>query len=450
MRLTRYTRQRGFTIIEILITTFIIGTVVTGLFGLFLLNMRINREAERRVIGLALANERAELIRNLPYLDVGTVGGIPAGDLPTTLVVTRNTVPFTVKTDIRYVDDPFDGLVTGAPSDLLNTDYKQVRIEVSWPTPLATPPLTLLMQVAPAGIEGGEAAGTLIFQALNAGGQGVSDATVQVVNDTVDPAIDITTETDNDGRVILPGLPESASTYELTVSKSGFTGEQTYDVTAGFTPDVDHSHLSALAGEVTSKTFFIDAVSSLTLTTQTTNGTALGGVPYSLRGTKTIGTDASAEPVYVVDVSQSTNPGGTATQADLVWDTYTLLIDGAASGYDIKETSSVLPLVINPAETHAVTVTLVDHQPHSLRVTVVDPLGAPVSGAAVRLFGLGYDHTLNTPSSGQVYFSDDPATLLSSDGDYALEVQAAGFDLFEQTVSVAGTTHTTAVLTPTP
>ncbi|MCH8748691.1 type II secretion system protein, partial [Patescibacteria group bacterium] len=222
----------GFTIIELVITTFIIGTMVTGLFGLFVLNLRAAQEAERRVVAIALANERSEMIRNLPYLNVGTVeavGGEPAGTIPQVIVITRNGQPYTVRTDIRYIDDPFDNVVSsgedscGSPpcitichvppdnpenpvtldlvpaaeldahiahgdtmgpcegqeppgDDLLDTDYKQVRIEVSWPSHNEIRPVLILTFVAPPGVEGGELGGTLDFQALNAAGQGVEGA----------------------------------------------------------------------------------------------------------------------------------------------------------------------------------------------------------------------------------------------------------------------------------
>ncbi|MCH7859981.1 MAG: hypothetical protein IID14_09860 [Candidatus Marinimicrobia bacterium] len=167
------------------------------------------------------------MIRNLPYLNVGTVeavGGEPAGTIPQVIVITRNGQPYTVRTDIRYIDDPFDGeggisedsvftichIPPGNPEnpttlvdvpaalldahiahgdthgpcegqeppgdDLLDTDYKQVRIEVSWPSHNEIRPVLILTFVAPPGVEGGELGGTLDFQALNAAGLGVEGA----------------------------------------------------------------------------------------------------------------------------------------------------------------------------------------------------------------------------------------------------------------------------------
>ena len=199
--------KTGFTLIELLIATFVIGTALTGIFGLFLLSLRLAQESERRLVAIALANERMEKVRNLPYVDVGTSGGVPSGSIVQEEVVVRNNVSYTVKTDIRYVDDIFDGVTGGGAGggclavahepagqpencqdlcvgsssvnahiqhgdslgdcaggssgvDVLNTDYKQVRVEVSWPSPNSPKPILLITKITPEGVEGGELFGT--------------------------------------------------------------------------------------------------------------------------------------------------------------------------------------------------------------------------------------------------------------------------------------------------
>src|SRR5688572_8730500 len=94
--------SRGFTLIEVVVATFIVGTVVAGMFGLFLLTMRGAQTGERRIVAIALANEKMEMVRNLPYLSVGTIGGVPAGSIPQAETVSRNNQTYTVRTDIRY------------------------------------------------------------------------------------------------------------------------------------------------------------------------------------------------------------------------------------------------------------------------------------------------------------------------------------------------------------
>lgn len=444
--------RQGFTILEVLITIFIIGTVVTGVFGLFVLNIRTNREGERRVVALALANERAEMIRNLPYDDVGTEGGIPPGAIKQQETVVRDGLTYTVKTDIRYVDDPFDKLITGSPPDTLNTDYKQARVEASWVAAGGSTRTTyLLLQITPPGVEGGTAGGTLLFQALNATGAAVAGATVTLQHSTAAPPVNIATQTDSAGYVVLPGLPPATEKYALTTTKSGFTTEQTYPATSDFTPDVAHRPLTLLAGQLTAKTFVIDALSGLNIRTHDTTQAAVGSVAYSLQGSKTIGTDASGQPVYLTTRTGTTNAGGQATENNLTWDSFDFAIDGVATGYDIKETSLVLPVTLNPGVTLDLTATLVPHQDRSLHVTVVSPLAQPVDNATVRLFGTGYDVTLGTGVVGQVYFPNNPALpadYIPANGTYTLEITAPGFQPSSTPVTVSGTTQARVELVP--
>lgn len=433
--------EQGFGIIEVLITAFIIGVVVTGLFGLFILAMRSAQESERRVVAVALANERAEMIRNLPYADVGTTGGIPSGSIAQQETIERNSLSYTVKTDIRYVDDPFDGTAGGSPPDLVNTDYKQARIEVMWSSNIPTQPVLLITKIAPPGIEGGDVAGTLIFQAVDANGSGIDDASVTLTNEALNPDINITTQTNAEGKVIIPGLPVAAESYELTVSKTGYNQEQTYDKTATFFPDADHSHLTAIAGQLTNKTFQIAQAGSIIMHFVNEADEPMPNIAYTFKGNKTIGTDNQGNTIYVVDKTGSTNASGQAQYTDLRWDTYQLTVDGQATGYDIKETSKTLPFSLSPDEDADVKVVLVEHTPLSLHVTVANSDGEPVDNATVHVTGTGYDQSLGTGIYGQVFF-----TTLSSLGNYTVDISAPGYDSINQVVPIDGTERLTFVL----
>ncbi len=483
--------SEGFTIIELLITTFIIGTVVTGLFGFFVLGLRAAQTGERRVAAIALANEKMEMIRNLAYGAVGTNGGIPSGNIIAEEMVTRNSVAYTVKTDIRYIDDPFDGLagasmpgkttiahqppgnpggcqtlsvanqavpahqahgdIIGVPcagdsdpsgADAVNTDYKQVRVEVVWADSIGSiKPILLITAVVPQGVEGGASEGTLDFQALDASGAAVPEASVTLINNVVIPVINLTTLTNSNGRVVLPGLPAEAGSYELAVTKSNYTNEQTLDQTATFFPDSDHSHMSMIAREITDKTFIIDRVATLNLETKDENQSAIPNISYTLRGTKTIGTSDESLPVYKINETAQTSAAGTHAHTNLTWDSYDIVI-ASASGYDLKESSQVLPIVLNPADAVTVTLILAPHTPVSLQVTVVNVAGAPVNNATVSLDGNGYSESLGTGIFGQVLFSD-----IAANGEYVLTVNASGFTPLQQNVTVDGTTRIRVGLT---
>lgn len=423
--------KQGFTIIEVVIAVFVLGVVVVGVFGLITLTLKSSHDGQRRIVATGLANEKMEMIRNLPYDSVGTVGGIPSGPIAQSEQIVRNGSTYTVATDIRYIDDAFDGTVTDTPPDLVNTDYKQARVEVSWESPVSSRPVLLITQIAPKGIEGGDSLGTLIFQALNAAGAGVAGASVHLLNASVSPAVDLVTSTNEDGRVVIPGLPPSSGTYQLSVTKDGYTTEQTYSGDSSFTPDVDHSHLTALAGEITNKTFSIDATSALSIRTVDATDTPIGGIAYTLTGSKKTGTDSLGNAVYLFDRQDVTDGEGMFQYQGMTWDTYSFSLSDSPAIYDIKETSITLPLGISPGTDSTLTAVLVPHEELTLHVTVTNAAGVPIPDATVHVTGAEYDSTLTTSQYGQVFFSP-----LDQVSDYTVEVSAPSYQVSTQQVSV--------------
>ncbi len=431
--------------IEALIASLILCTIIVSIYGLFNLTLQLSQRAEERVVAIALANEKAEMVRNLPYKDVGTVGGVPSGAIPQSQTITRNSVNYIVKTDIRYVDDPYDGVVggSGGNADQYSADYKQVRIDVNREGVSKNKPVLLITYVAPAGIEGSDLSGTMDFLALNTAGEGIPNAAIHLTNSAVTPAIDITTVSNSDGHVILPGLPPGNGSYKLSVTSDNYTSEQTYDSTPTFIPDTDHSHLSIILGQLTNKAFVIDRISSLNINTQDPSGQAIGNVAFGLKGTKTIGVNQVSQPVFVLDVQGTTDAAGHYARPNMVWDTYNLTVDGAQTGYDMKETSAVIPLSLHPGDANTLTVTLVPHTPLSVWTTVVAPDGTPVNNATVHLVGSGYDQTKGTGPVGQVFFSD-----MVTAGQYTINIDAPGYISKQDTVTINGTNRLLEQMTP--
>jgi type II secretory pathway pseudopilin PulG len=480
--------SRGLTLIEVLLATFIIGVVVVGLFGLFVLSMRSAQEGERRVVAIALANERMEMIRNLPYVDVGTSGGIPQGEILQDETVTRNGVEYQVKTDIRYVDDIYDGSSEGSTSeeeqiiichippghadkqttiqvgassldahlahgdytgpcgagggdgtnqgDEYNADYKLARVEVDWSGQYHVKPVLLITHIVPRGIEGGELGGTLDLHVAAADGLGIIDATVEIINEEVDPNIHVVTQTNEEGRVVMPGFPEMADSYQIKINKEGYSSEQTYDLLSDFIPDADHSHLSMIVREVTSKLFFIDEVANLSVNMVDEDGAVAQNVSYIFKGEKTIGNDVladgSTEPRYKVYEEGNMGVTGAVVFEDLEWDTYSLLMP-SESEYLIKESWPFQPIQLDPGAEVDMRITLVPYSDFSVQVTVTNLTGEAVDNATVRLERNGALEEKGTGVPGQVIFTE-----LLETGDYNLEVEAGGYNLYAQVVEVTG------------
>jgi type II secretory pathway pseudopilin PulG len=255
--------NKGFTLLEAVIGIGLIVIVFTALYGAFVFGVKVVGQSKAQVGAIALANQRMEQLRNFPYKNVGTLGGIPSGNIPETEIITKNVVPYTIKTTIIYIDDPFDGTVT--TTDTLPADYKRAKIKVSWSVFFGGE-INLITDIVPKGIETEAGGGTLIIWALNSLGQGVSRANIHIVNDQISPLVDVNYQTNDSGYFILAGAPTSTESYKVTVGKNGYSQDRTYGVEEVANPA--RPLLSVFERQLTEVSFSIDKLSAFSIETR--------------------------------------------------------------------------------------------------------------------------------------------------------------------------------------
>ncbi len=134
----------GFTLIDIVVGAGLLAVVFLGIFGAFRLGLSVLANSKAKATALFLAEQRIELIRNLPYVKIGIIDGTPPGILEATEEITRNNITYNLITSIFYIDDPFDEMY---PDDLLPNDYKRAKVRVDWATFLGGE-ITLITDVA--------------------------------------------------------------------------------------------------------------------------------------------------------------------------------------------------------------------------------------------------------------------------------------------------------------
>ena len=100
-------RPAGFTLIEVIVSLFVLTVLMLSVFTLIKLSLQMTDNNGKYVEAIEIANQKMEIIRNLPYDDVGVVGGIPNGIVPAVETVSRKG-NFTVNTYIVYYDDDYD------------------------------------------------------------------------------------------------------------------------------------------------------------------------------------------------------------------------------------------------------------------------------------------------------------------------------------------------------
>jgi len=415
--------KNGFTLIESVIAVAIFALIAISVFQGFTGMMQAVKYARLKTTATALANEQFEIARNLSYADVGIVDGIPPGKIPSTQNIVRDGTEFEVKTVVRNIDDSFDGTIAGDPGDLSPSDYKLAELEISCDSCRDFEPLTFTTYIGPRGLESASTNGALFVKVFDASGQPIQSADVHIENNQEFPAIVIDDTTNKDGLLQIVDAPPGVEAYEITVSKFGYSTDQTYESGALENPNPIKPHSTVALQTLTKLSFSIDKVSDLDVSSVLSNCSSTPSVDFSLSGSKLIGTNPD---VLKYEEFLSTNSSGQELVSNLEWDTYDLTLTDAL--FDLAGTIPSLPLILNPDSDQDFKIVVTPKNPNSLLVTVKDAsTGLPISDASVFVSGSSYNQTLVTGrgfltqtdwsgGSGQDSFSD-PTRYAESDGN---------------------------------
>lgn len=443
-RLPKNRKQKGQILLAILIALAVFAILTHALFTLMASSYDLISYNKARITARHLGQEKIETIRNLPYDEVGTVGGAPEGIIEPTEAIVRNGLNYTIKTDIAYHDDPFNG--TGPGYD---TDYKRVRVEVSWEGIAASRknPLVLITDIT-ANYTTSVSGGTLVILVFDANGNPVSQADVTIVADSIDPPISISTKTNTSGQVTRSGLTPCIACYKITVTKDDMSTDRTYsdtEVTNPTKPDA-----SIFQDSLTQISFAIDTLGTINIASFNSrdNGfTPAGGVPFRIHGNKIIGTDAYAQPVYKYDENLTTDGAGNLAINDAEWDIYHVTMPDPTS-YDISGTDPSLPLYLTPGGSVDFSFATEPHTDHSFLVTAKDSGLDKIASASARIYDdLGFEETKSTgqdtdPDFGQALFSG------LEEKTYHFTATASGFLDYSSDYDVSGYTVTDIVMQP--
>jgi hypothetical protein len=383
---------RGMTLVEVLVGSAVFVLIAVTVYGAFNNIFNLVRASRQKTAATLLANEEFEIIHNLPYSDVGTVGGLPTGKILQTQTLTRAGIPFTVNTSIYSLDDPFDGTIGGTPNDLSPADYKLVEVDISCSTCSNFNPLVFTGRVAPKNLESATTNGALFVQAFDANGLPIAGANVHVVNNSIIPPVDITDSTNNAGLFQIVDAPPYVEGYQITVNKTGYSESSTTMRSVSTNPHPVIPYATVATQEVTSLSFAIDKVSSLAVTSVTDICVPVPAIDYFLSGTKLTGTNPS-----IVKFSRNlvTDAGGIQNLNNLEWDNYNITVTDPA--YDLVGINPLFPLNLLPNSNQSLQLVVAPAKSETLLVAVKDgATGLPISGANVTLTESGISTILGT------------------------------------------------------
>ena len=371
----------GFSLLEVVIGTAIFLLVSTSLYATYQRVFSIAHLAQARIEAVALANEQFEIARNLPYNEVGTVGGVPSGVLLPVQTLTRGGLTFIATTTVRNIDQPFDGLIGGIPNDLSPGDNKMIEIDLVCISCTSFRPLVLSTIVAPKHLENASTNGSLFISAIDAGGQPVVGADVHVYNGMGTTTIDINDVTATSGMLQIIDAPPGNQAYQITVSKGGYSTESTYRPGVLPTSNPVKPDATVAVQTVTQLTFGIDRLATLHFSSVDTACTPVGNVQMHMSGTKLL---SITPDVLKHDMWMSTNAFGELTQDDVEWDTYAIL--ATSSSHDLAGVVPLQPFAVNPGGVQEVQLVMTPKDSPSVVVTVKDSgTGLPIAGASVTL-----------------------------------------------------------------
>jgi len=413
--------KRGFTLVEVLVATAIFLLFSIGIYSSIVMVFKIVYQSRIRILETAVLSEELEVARNLPYDSVGIVNGIPDGVLSHQKTITRNGIIFDLTTSVRNIDDPFDGILNGSPNDTAPADYKLVEVSAICENCSQTEPLVLNTIISPKNLEGASVNGALFVHVFDANGLSVVGANVHIVNSGQTPNIVVDDVTDNDGMLRVVDAPTGTLSYNITVSKNGYSTDATVASSVD-NPNPIKPPANVVSQAVTEISFSIDKTGDLDVFSLDPSCNALSGPTAQIIGEKKIGLNPD---VYKMSQTFSL-AGGSYNFNNLEWDTYDLSVSGTA--FDLAGSVPMLSYKLNPGSSQNLFLVLRPHTTNSLLVKVKDAgTGLPLSDAMVNLTATGYDQTMNT-SLGYVRQTDwfggsgqsdlvDETKYFSSDGN---------------------------------
>ncbi|KND48719.1 MAG: hypothetical protein AB198_00155 [Parcubacteria bacterium C7867-003] len=393
--------QRGFSFIELLVGVAVFTIICISVYNSYTSIFDSVKTSRGKLDAVDLANEQFEIIRNLPYADVGIYGSIPSGVLVHSQTLVRGQSTFDVTTTVRNVDDPFDGTLGGTPNDLSPADFKLVEVEVDCLACNNFVPIIFTTRVAPKNLETASTNGALFVKVFDANGNPVEGANVHITNSTNNPPITIDDVTNANGMLQVVDAPPGVNAYDITVSKEDYSTDKTYASTVG-NPNPVKPLATVVLQQVTQISFAIDRVSTFNVSSVTQTCTPVSNIDFNLSGSKLIGTTPN---VLKYDQDKITNGSGNLTIGDLEWDSYLFALQDAS--YDLIGWNPISPINLIPNSTQAVQLVVAPKNPRTLVVTVTDSsTGLPLSGVDITISKTGFTPVTNSTGQGFINQTD--------------------------------------------
>jgi len=113
--------NNGFSLVELVIASAVLFTVLMSVVGALVFSAQSAQMQRQKEGATNIANGKLEIARNLPYDNIGIIGGNPSGDITATVVEGN----YTINTAVKWQRDPANG----------KSMDKNVSVDVVWTQP---------------------------------------------------------------------------------------------------------------------------------------------------------------------------------------------------------------------------------------------------------------------------------------------------------------------------
>lgn len=426
-------KRSGFSLVEVLVDIVVVSLVATAVITAFLAGYRIIALSKSKIVAVALANERMEEIRNMPYDDLATKTGpiYPQGDLLDEEMITKSSINLRIVTDIRFVDDPFDGNAQGTipskPVDIYPYDYKKVTINI-YKVGKSGALATLSTNVSGNAAETPTNTGILYLCVIDAESEPVVSANVNITNTELNPSVNISTTTDSTGCIMIPSLPpDTHNHYHLVATKDGFSTDMTYPRTSqnpnALNPDID-----IFAQQVANVTLKIDKVGTLNISTVDMTGVPMPNINIHVEGSK----EKYFNPqTFKYSEDFTTDGGGHLTLSNMEWDDYKITVTTA--GLYLSYSIPTLPIYLAPDTIAEISLRITNSSIAPRIISITPTRGVIPDLTSITVIGENFDNNLtikliNSTTGAEIIGTDIEVTASKKIiADFDLSLSAIGF-----------------------
>ncbi len=364
--------ETGFTLFELIIGVALISVIAVSVLGLSATLVSSARYSKLKAVALSLSTNKMEYLKSLPYDSLAVSGGsiVATSYLPATEDQTIDGFVYTVRTDIDYVDEAYDGCAsypsvalaqqycrnypapTGSPTDTNPKDYKILTVSTvlkSSNKQLAEVSTYVSARVA----ETSSTTGALFLRVVDSTGTAVSGVSVSIVNSSVSPAVNQSDNTDINGIAIFYDLPPDTTNYDyvISVSKAGYSSLTTIVPTGTLNPYYPNQQIIAQQSSQLTMTIDPKPVDSLVIYATNTSGAAVSGAKIYVKGgykkyNSTTNTDYYYDTITPSDTRGTTDAGGYIGLSGLDPGPYIFCGDAGATSCSVGATTYYLAAAV--------------------------------------------------------------------------------------------------------